>query len=332
MMVELRRAEIPMVLPPGCWRSPLASAGHPQHPGPVPMPMGELFDAGGPSGGRGGRGQPSTSSTGSSISACTGRCPADTSWCGSRTSTRDRGRGVDWDELVRRARRYRAGLVAAMQLERARVVLGAGCPHPCPRPWPAASPGGGGGGPGSGGSASVSGAPHTAPTAGWYRPRRMAAWPVPSSCPGWWPPTWRSIAYEKGAIARSRARRCRADPLPVGRSSRGPGGVPVAGGGGHLGVTRPGGNARAQRSLCAAHCPTGTARSGVSCCRVTQGSASPPPAPSSGRWWRLQISAGAASSRRRLRMAASLSSGNWDNMTRALMAPVHASSCCDILA
>ncbi|MDA8274674.1 MAG: nucleotidyltransferase family protein [Actinomycetota bacterium] len=32
---------------------------------------------------------------------------------------------VDWDELVRRARRARLGLVAALQLERARVVLGA---------------------------------------------------------------------------------------------------------------------------------------------------------------------------------------------------------------
>jgi Uncharacterised nucleotidyltransferase len=35
---------------------------------------------------------------------------------------------VDWDELVRRAVRYRTGLVAAMQLERARVVLGTPVP------------------------------------------------------------------------------------------------------------------------------------------------------------------------------------------------------------
>jgi hypothetical protein len=36
---------------------------------------------------------------------------------------------MDWDELVRRARRYRVDLVAAMQLERARVVLAAGVPE-----------------------------------------------------------------------------------------------------------------------------------------------------------------------------------------------------------
>jgi Uncharacterised nucleotidyltransferase len=45
---------------------------------------------------------------------------------------------LDWDDLVRRARRYRADLVAAMQLERARVVLGA----PVPRSVPAALAGG----------------------------------------------------------------------------------------------------------------------------------------------------------------------------------------------
>ena len=37
---------------------------------------------------------------------------------------------ADWDELIRRARRYRVDLVAAMQLERARVVLGAAIPVP----------------------------------------------------------------------------------------------------------------------------------------------------------------------------------------------------------
>jgi hypothetical protein len=48
---------------------------------------------------------------------------------------------VDWDELVRRARRYRVALVAAIQLERARVVLGAGVPESVPadlaggEPW-----------------------------------------------------------------------------------------------------------------------------------------------------------------------------------------------------
>ena len=36
----------------------------------------------------------------------------------------------DWDELVRRARRCRLGLVAAMQLERARTVLGTAVPEP----------------------------------------------------------------------------------------------------------------------------------------------------------------------------------------------------------
>jgi hypothetical protein len=36
----------------------------------------------------------------------------------------------EWDELVRRARRYRLGLVAAVQLERARTVLGAPVPEP----------------------------------------------------------------------------------------------------------------------------------------------------------------------------------------------------------
>ncbi len=35
---------------------------------------------------------------------------------------------IDWDELVRRARRWEMGLVAAMQLERARAVLGAPVP------------------------------------------------------------------------------------------------------------------------------------------------------------------------------------------------------------
>jgi hypothetical protein len=38
------------------------------------------------------------------------------------------GQAVDWDLLVLRARRWRAGLVAAMQLDRARAVLGAGVP------------------------------------------------------------------------------------------------------------------------------------------------------------------------------------------------------------
>ncbi len=42
------------------------------------------------------------------------------------------GEVIDWDELVRRAVRYRAGLVAAMQLERARVVLGAPVPESVP--------------------------------------------------------------------------------------------------------------------------------------------------------------------------------------------------------
>jgi hypothetical protein len=36
----------------------------------------------------------------------------------------------EWDELVRRARRYRLGLVAAVQLERARTVLGTPVPEP----------------------------------------------------------------------------------------------------------------------------------------------------------------------------------------------------------
>lgn len=36
----------------------------------------------------------------------------------------------DWDELVRRARRYRLGLVAAIQLERTRSVLGSDVPEP----------------------------------------------------------------------------------------------------------------------------------------------------------------------------------------------------------
>jgi hypothetical protein len=39
---------------------------------------------------------------------------------------------VDWDELVRRAVLYRAGLVVAMQLERARVVLGTPVPESVP--------------------------------------------------------------------------------------------------------------------------------------------------------------------------------------------------------
>lgn len=39
---------------------------------------------------------------------------------------------VDWDELVRRARRARADLVVAMQLERARVVLGTRVPAEVP--------------------------------------------------------------------------------------------------------------------------------------------------------------------------------------------------------
>ncbi len=39
---------------------------------------------------------------------------------------------TDWDELVRRAARYGVGLVAAMQLERARVVLGARVPESVP--------------------------------------------------------------------------------------------------------------------------------------------------------------------------------------------------------
>lgn len=42
------------------------------------------------------------------------------------------GEVIDWDEVVRRAVRYRAGLVAAMQLERARVVLGAPVPESVP--------------------------------------------------------------------------------------------------------------------------------------------------------------------------------------------------------
>lgn len=42
------------------------------------------------------------------------------------------GQATDWDELVRRAVRYRAGLVVAMQLERARVVLGAPVPESVP--------------------------------------------------------------------------------------------------------------------------------------------------------------------------------------------------------
>ena len=48
---------------------------------------------------------------------------------------------VDWDELARRARRYRVALVAAIQLERARVVLGARVPESVPadlaggEPW-----------------------------------------------------------------------------------------------------------------------------------------------------------------------------------------------------
>jgi len=39
---------------------------------------------------------------------------------------------ADWDEVVRRAVRYRVGLVAAIQLERARVVLGAPVPEGVP--------------------------------------------------------------------------------------------------------------------------------------------------------------------------------------------------------
>lgn len=39
---------------------------------------------------------------------------------------------MDWDELVRRARRYRVDLVAAMQLERARTVLAAEVPQSLP--------------------------------------------------------------------------------------------------------------------------------------------------------------------------------------------------------
>lgn len=39
---------------------------------------------------------------------------------------------TDWDELVRRAGRYRVGLVAAMQLERARMVLGTPVPESLP--------------------------------------------------------------------------------------------------------------------------------------------------------------------------------------------------------
>jgi hypothetical protein len=35
---------------------------------------------------------------------------------------------IDWDELVRRARRWQMGLVVAMQLERARAVLGSPVP------------------------------------------------------------------------------------------------------------------------------------------------------------------------------------------------------------
>ena len=42
------------------------------------------------------------------------------------------GEVIEWDELVRRAVRYRAGLVVAMQLERARVVLGAPVPDSVP--------------------------------------------------------------------------------------------------------------------------------------------------------------------------------------------------------
>ena len=38
------------------------------------------------------------------------------------------GQAVDWDLLVGRARRWQAGLVAAMQLDRARAVLGACVP------------------------------------------------------------------------------------------------------------------------------------------------------------------------------------------------------------
>jgi hypothetical protein len=39
---------------------------------------------------------------------------------------------IDWDELARRARRYRVDLVAAMQLERARAVLAAEVPESLP--------------------------------------------------------------------------------------------------------------------------------------------------------------------------------------------------------
>jgi Uncharacterised nucleotidyltransferase len=42
------------------------------------------------------------------------------------------GEVIDWDELVRRAVRYRAGLVVAMQLERTRVVFGAPVPESVP--------------------------------------------------------------------------------------------------------------------------------------------------------------------------------------------------------
>ena len=90
MMVELMRAEVPMVLPSrDARRSPLAPAGHPVDPVTVRHVHGRALRTEedrrvwvGP------MWPPSTPSTASCTSACTGRSPAATSSCGSRTSTR----------------------------------------------------------------------------------------------------------------------------------------------------------------------------------------------------------------------------------------------------
>ena len=113
---------------------------------------------------------------------------------------------TDWDELVRRARRFRVGLVAAMQLERARMVLGAAVPESVPaalagnaawwRWWRAREARVGMARWGS----------RRRPTTGSSRPPPPAAWPARPSWPGPWPTTWPPTTFAVGTGTRATGR------------------------------------------------------------------------------------------------------------------------------
>ena len=134
MMIDLMRAEVPMVLPTGMladlhWHVLVT----PSIRSRFAMPIDELFERR-RTVGLGGTEVATLDTVDGILYLC---LHGSTSGGDQLVWLKDldqmvTAEAVDWDELVRRAERYRVGLVAAMQLERARVVLGARVPESIP--------------------------------------------------------------------------------------------------------------------------------------------------------------------------------------------------------